>query len=240
MLSSEDPENQEHTIELLEFSLFQRFSTSAPSGHEVYGFEVPLRQKVLHFKFLERPKLQCNAILILRRGHACNCNWKLILQKGPALTVICFSFSLVYYFFSFFFLCLSFFSLLSFSLLSSHFHLSSCSSLFTSLHVHLSSSSSSSPSLFISVSLYLSLSSFYSLTISFFIALACEGFKKERILCVQLSVGSPNLAIHNACHVSLFPLALFEPAQTTTVSDRPSSPSFQQSRPHESYRTVPC
>ena len=32
--------------------------------------------------------MYCNAILILRRGHACNCNWKLILQKSPAVTVI--------------------------------------------------------------------------------------------------------------------------------------------------------
>ena len=89
--------------------------------------------------------------------------------------------------------------------------------------------SSPSPSLFISVSLHLrlSLSSFSSLSLSLFSALACGGFKKERTLCVQLSVGAPNLAIHNACHVSLFPSALFEPAQTTTVSDRASSPNFR-------------
>ena len=98
--------------------------------------------------------------------------------------------------------------------------------IFTSLHL----SSSSSLSLFISVSLdirlslCLSLSSFSSH--SLFVALACGGFKKERTLCVQLSVGSPNLAIHNARHVSLFPSALFEPAKTTTVSDRPSSLTF--------------
>ena len=102
---------------------------------------------------------------------------------------------------------LSLFSLLIFSLF-----------IFISLHF----SSSSSLSLFISVSLSLS-----SFSLSLFIAPACGGFKKERTLCVQLSVGSPNLAIHNACHVSLFPSALFEPAETTTVFDHPSSPNFR-------------
>ena len=116
--------------------------------------------------------------------------------------------------------------LFSFSLLSSF------SSLFISLHLHLC--------LFSSPSLSVSLCLPSLLSLSLFIALASGGSKKERTLCVQLSVGLPNLAIHNACHVSLFPSALFEPAETTTVSDRHSSPnfrswsmktSFQQSRP---------
>ena len=37
------------------------------------------------------PDGNCNPILILRRKHDCNCNSKLIFQKGPAVTVICFS-----------------------------------------------------------------------------------------------------------------------------------------------------
>ena len=102
--------------------------------------------------------------------------------------------------------------------------------LVTALALHINSLSSS----------LFSSSSSPSLSVSLFIDLACGGFKKERTLCVQLSVGSPNLAIHNACHVSLFPSALFEPAKTTTVSDRPSSPDFRSwSMKNESNRTVP-
>ena len=94
-------------------------------------------------------------------------------------------------------------------------------SLFISVSFHLRLSSS--PSLSLSLSVFL----LFSFSLSLFSALACGGFKKERTLCVQLFVGAPNLAIHNACHVSLFPSALFEPAQNTTVSDRPSSPNFR-------------
>ena len=39
------------------------------------------------------PDGNCNPILILRRRHDCTCNSKLIHQKGPAVTVISFSFS---------------------------------------------------------------------------------------------------------------------------------------------------
>ena len=109
-----------------------------------------------------------------------------------------------------------------------------CRCTYPSIHLSLSSSffifisvCFSSPSLFISVSLSVSLCLPSLLSLSLLSALACGGFKKERTLCVQLSVGAPNLAIHNACHVSLFPSALFEPAQTTTVSDRPASPNFR-------------
>ena len=38
------------------------------------------------------PDGNCNPILSLRRRHDCNCNSKLIHQKGPAVTVISFSF----------------------------------------------------------------------------------------------------------------------------------------------------
>ena len=44
-----------------------------------------------------------------------------------------------------------------------------------------------------------------------FIVLDGGSFKNERTLCVQLSVGSPNPAIHNARRASLLSSALFGP-----------------------------
>ena len=90
----------------------QRRMLEHPDGDEVLNGEVQVNEEVEHPKYHSRkkyyisnswegPDCNCNAILILRRGHACNCNWKKSPQKGPDCNCNLF--------FSFFFLSLHLF-----------------------------------------------------------------------------------------------------------------------------------